>query len=69
MLYTLLAGYDWTWRGEVGASIKDDADLDEELKELLLRATASTPEERYASADAFRDAIVLYLERIWPGRA
>jgi serine/threonine protein kinase len=69
VLYTLLAGYDWTWRGEVGASIKDDADLDEELKELLLRATASRPEERYASADAFRDAIVLYLERIWPGRA
>jgi serine/threonine protein kinase len=69
VLYTLLAGYDWTWRGEVGTSIEADLELDAELKVLLLRATAPRPEERYASADTFRAAVASYLERIWPGRA
>lgn len=69
VLYTLLAGYEWTWDAEAGSAVESDEDLDRELKEILLRAVAPEPDGRYASVGAFRDALAGYLEGIWPGRA
>lgn len=69
VLYTLLAGYEWTWDAEAGPSIESDEDLDQELKEILLRAVAPEPDGRYVSVGAFRDTLAGYLEDIWPGRA
>jgi serine/threonine protein kinase len=68
VLYTLLAGYRWTDGADVAGRIGADANLDDELKSALLTATAADPGARYATIDAFLDALGGYLERIWPGR-
>jgi len=67
VLYTMLAGYHWA-SGEPRSRIEQDGNLDPELKDILLTATASTPDDRYASAEGFGSALDGYLERIWPGR-
>ncbi len=69
VLYTLLVGYEWTWDAEIGACIERDADLDTELKQILLTAVAERPDQRYPAAGQFQAALAGYLERIWPGRA
>ena len=68
VLYTMLAGFDWTWTGAVGESVTADTDVAPELKEILLTAVATRREQRYQSILEMRDALVAYLERIWPGR-
>jgi serine/threonine-protein kinase len=68
VLYTLLAGYEWTWTGEAAQSIAQDPELDEELRHILLRASESSPAARYDSAGRLRTELTAYLERIWPGR-
>lgn len=67
VLYTMLAGYHWA-SGEPRARIDQDGNLDPELKDILLTATAPIPDDRYASAERFGSALDAYLERIWPGR-
>jgi serine/threonine protein kinase len=67
VLYTMLAGYHWA-SGEPRSRIEQDGHLDPELKDVLLRAVASTPDARYESAEGFGAALDGYLERIWPGR-
>lgn len=69
VLYTLLAGYQWSWGGEVGACVRDDAAIDADLKTMLLKAVDADPDKRFPSVQAFRDALAAYLERIWPGRS
>jgi serine/threonine-protein kinase len=69
VLYTLLAGFGWTWGGEVGASVGADRDLDPDLKSILLSAVDQDPARRYPSIEAFRAALAAYLEHIWPGRS
>jgi serine/threonine protein kinase len=69
VLYTMLAGYQWTWNGEAGASIQADREIDPELKEILLTAVDPNPENRYQSVHDFRERLADYLERIWPGRS
>ncbi len=69
VLYTLLAGYQWTWEAEVGTCIERDAELDSDLKEILLTAVAQKPDGRYPSVREFHAALADYLERIWPGRS
>jgi serine/threonine protein kinase len=69
VLYTLLAGYEWTWDAEAEACIGQDHDLDDALKEILLRAVAPDPRRRYGTMGEFRDALGGYLEAIWPGRS
>jgi serine/threonine protein kinase len=69
VLYTMLAGFDWTWGAPVGPSIEADPEVAEDLKEILLTAVAADPDRRFASVVEFRDALAAYLERIWPGRS
>jgi len=67
VLYTMLAGYHWA-SGEPRARIEQDNHLDPELREILRKAVASAPDDRYESAERFGSALDAYLERIWPGR-
>jgi serine/threonine protein kinase len=69
VLYTMLAGYQWTWEGDVGSAIEADREIDLELKEILLTSVNHDPDGRYRSIQEFRDALATYLERIWPGRS
>ena len=69
VLYTLLAGYEWTWDAEAATCVAADSDLDHELKDILLRAVAAEPDQRHGSIAEMRDALGGYLETIWPGRS
>ena len=69
VLYTMLAGFGWTWQGEVSACLAADGELDPLLKEVVASAVAPDPSHRFASIEAFRDRLGNYLESIWPGRA
>ena len=69
VLYTALAGYQWTWDSEVSASVSADREIDPELKEILVKAVDSDPDQRYGSVPEFRAALSAYLEGIWPGRS
>jgi serine/threonine protein kinase len=69
VLYTLMAGYTWTWEGEVGACVAADAAIDDDLKSVLLKAVDRSPARRYRSAQDMLDALGAHLERIWPGRS
>jgi len=68
VLYTMLAGYRWAESGEPHRRIESDRHLDPELRDILLRAVAPGPEERFKAASDFGTALAAYLERIWPGR-
>jgi serine/threonine protein kinase len=69
VLHTLLAGDLWVAPKHLAARIESDDTLDAELREALLTAVALDPADRYRSVTAFRLALEVYLERIWPGRA
>jgi serine/threonine protein kinase len=69
VLYTMLAGFAWTWSAEVGTSIDGDSELDADLKAILLKAVHLDPAGRYPSAQAFHTDVSAYLEAIWPGRS
>jgi serine/threonine protein kinase len=69
VLYTMLTGFGWTWNGDALASVQADQQLDRELQTILSSAVAPEPGRRFASMQAFRDAVGSYLEGIWPGRS
>jgi len=69
VLYTQLAGFDWTWRGDAFDGVHTDRVLEPELRAILLSAVDRDPTRRPVSAQAFHDVLVAYVERIWPGRA
>jgi serine/threonine protein kinase len=68
VLYTMLAGYEWTWKAEVGQCVDADRDVDQDLKRILLHAVDPDPDSRYPSMEAFYTDLAAHLERIWPGR-
>lgn len=68
VLYTLLAGYQWTAGVSLSTRIAEDAELDADLRDALLVAVAPDPDGRFATMQEFHDALGAYLERIWPGR-
>ncbi len=68
VLYTMLAGYKWTWEGDVATCASRDPDIDAELKEILLKAVDPDPDKRYPSIDDFHATLAAHLETIWPGR-
>jgi serine/threonine protein kinase len=68
VLYTMIAGYEWTWGGELAAAVDGDRELDSDLRDVLREAVASDPDNRLSSVDLFATALRDYLERIWPGR-
>jgi serine/threonine protein kinase len=69
VLYTMLAGYAWTWEADVGKCIADDREIDGDLKAILLNAVDPLPDKRYPSMKDFHASLAVHLERIWPGRA
>jgi len=69
VLYTMLAGYEWTWTGDVGQCVHADPELDPQLKAILLTAVDADPDRRFPSIVDLRVALTAYLEHIWPGRS
>ena len=69
VLYTMIAGYGWTWDAKLSRDISADAEIDEELKTILLTAVERQVDSRYQSVQELRAALVGYLESIWPGRS
>jgi len=69
VLYTMLAGYQWTWEAEATACIEADREIDPDLKRILLTAVDPDPDRRYPSIQEFHAALAAYLEQIWPGRS
>jgi serine/threonine protein kinase len=68
VLYTVLAGYQWTAGVALTARITADAELDADLRDALLTAVDPDPDGRFATMQQFHDALGAYLEEIWPGR-
>jgi hypothetical protein len=62
VLYTMLAGYEWTWGADISRSIEDDPEIAPELKTNLLTAVEADPDRRYPSIIEFRDALAAFLE-------
>ena len=69
VLYTLIAGYGWTWDTELFPRIEADGDIDVDLKAVLLAAVELDADRRYQSIDEMYAALAVYLESIWPGRS
>jgi len=69
VLYTLLAGFQWTWEADAATSVQADAEVDPELKGILLGAVEPDPDRRYATMEDLRAPLAAYLEQIWPGRS
>jgi serine/threonine protein kinase len=68
VLYTMIAGYQWTWDADLSTRIAADAEIDADLRTVLLQAADRDRERRYATIDDLRGALAAYLESIWPGR-
>lgn len=69
VLYTTMAGYQWTWDGDVSAHVAADTTIDSQLAAILLAAAARDRERRYQSVREMCAALADYLEGIWPGRS
>jgi len=69
VLYTMLAGYEWTWEAEVWKCVAGDREIDPELRRILLSAVEPDPANRYQSMKAIHADLADHLEQIWPGRA
>jgi serine/threonine protein kinase len=69
VLYTMIAGYQWTWGGEAAAGIAADREIDRDLQSILLMAVNRTPAGRYQTVEEMCAALAAYLESIWPGRS
>ena len=68
VLYTMIAGYGWTW-GELSPGIAADEEIDADLKSILLSAVEHDADKRYQSVQDMHAALSVYLESIWPGRS
>jgi serine/threonine protein kinase len=69
VLYTTIAGYQWTWDGDVYARVAADTDIDSDLATILLTAADRDRDRRYQSIPEMCAGLAGYLEAIWPGRA
>jgi serine/threonine protein kinase len=69
VLYTMIAGYQWTWEVDLPARIQGDPDIDADLASILLTALNRDRDGRYHSVEDMCAALAAYLESIWPGRA
>jgi serine/threonine protein kinase len=69
VLYTMIAGYGWTWDAELSGRIEADRDIDADLRTILLRAVEPDVDRRYRSIQETHAALAAYLESIWPGRS
>ena len=69
VLYTQIAGYGWTWDAGMPARIEADAEVDADLRTILLTAVERDADRRYQSIEELSAALAAYLESIWPGRS
>ena len=69
VLYTMIAGYAWTWDAKLSRDITADAEIDDDLKRILLMAVERDAGRRYQSVWDLRAALAGYLESIWPERS
>lgn len=69
VLYTMIAGYGWTWHSELPASIEADAEIDADLRTILMTAVERDEDRRYQSIQEMYAALAAYLESIWPRRS
>ena len=69
VLYTLIAGYGWSCATELSPRIQADANIDVDLKAVLLAAVEPDAGKRYHSIHDMYDALATYVESIWPGRS
>ena len=65
VLYTTLAGFHWTWTDDLQRSVQADAEIDAELKTILLAAVAREPERRYPSVAEFQLALGGYIAHVF----
>jgi serine/threonine protein kinase len=66
VLYTMLAGYEWTWKADVGQCAQADRNVDPDLKRIVLQAVDPSPNKRYPSVEAFHAALAAHLDGIFP---
>jgi serine/threonine protein kinase len=69
VLYTMIAGYEWTWDADLTTHIAADTGIDGDLETILLTAAHQDRSMRYHSVRTMRAALAAYLESIWPGRS
>jgi serine/threonine protein kinase len=69
VLYTMIAGYDWTFGAEISTCITNDREMDDDLRDILLVAVEQTPARRHQSIEIMCAALDHYLESIWPARS
>jgi serine/threonine protein kinase len=69
VLYTTIAGYQWTLGEEASASIAADREMDSALQRILLAAVDRTPARRHQSIEIMCSALDAHLESIWPARS
>ena len=69
VLYTMIAGYQWTWDADLSARIEADRELDVDLATILLTAVERDRDRRHPSVQHMCAALAAYLESIWPGRS
>jgi serine/threonine-protein kinase len=69
VLYTMIAGFDWTWAADVDRCVRADPAVAPELKQILLTAVDNDPDRRYTSAVELRAALAAYLEHVWHERS
>jgi serine/threonine protein kinase len=68
VLYTMIAGYQWTWDADLSDRIDADQDLDADLVAILMTAVDRDRDRRHPSVHDMCAALAVYLESIWPGR-
>ena len=61
VLYTMLAGFEWTWGADVNECVSADPEIDPKLKEILLAAVDIDPDRRYRSVVELRAALAACL--------
>jgi serine/threonine protein kinase len=69
ILYTMIAGYQWTWEVDLPGRIAADPGIDADLATILLTAVNGDRDGRYQSIQDMGAALAAHLESIWPGRA
>jgi len=66
VLYTMVAGFGWTWQGDVWNCVDGDSEIDADLKRILLKAVDANPDNRYAAMEEFHGELAAYLDAIQP---
>lgn len=68
VLQTLLTGNRWVAETSLAPTLKANDTIDDELRDVVLKAVELDPANRYQTVADFRTDLAAYLERIWPGR-